>query len=374
MSEPSPQRGWVVGSIWRVPIVLSPGWLVAAVVLTLLLLPFAERLAPGAAPAVVWLLALSAVLLLFVSTFLHELAHAAAARRYGMVVHRIALTLLGGHTELSDRAPGAGASAVVAVVGPLTNLVLGALAWGVWRVLPDRGPLEALILALAVTNGFVAALNLLPGLPLDGGRVLEAGVWGLTGRRATGTRVAGWVGRLVAVGIAVWALAPALTGRLDMTQVLWAALIAAFIWSGASQAISGAAVEEALDQLSIAGLAVPVVLLPADAPVSAADGAPPGHGVVLVDRPSGRPVGYLDGAASAAVPMHLRGGTPLSAAASPLPPEAWVPAGLDGREAVEAVRRAAARSPVMVVVGPDGAVVGLLRATDVVRALRGPGA
>lgn len=372
MSEPSPQRGWVVGHIWRVPVVLSPGWLVAAVVLTLLLLPFAERLAPGADQVVVWLLALSAVLLLFVSTFLHELAHAAAARRYGMVVHRIALTLLGGHTELSDRAPGAGPSAVVAVVGPLTNLALGAVAWGVWRVLPDRGPLEALILALAVTNGFVAALNLLPGLPLDGGRVLEAGVWGLTGRRATGTRVAGWVGRLVAVGIAVWALAPALTGRLDMTQVLWAALIAAFIWTGASQAISGAGVEEALDRLSIAGLAMPVVLLPAGAPVSAADAAPPGHGVVLLDA-SGQPVGYLDGAASAAVPVHLRGGTPLSAAASPLPPEARVPVGLGGRDAVEAVRRAAARSPVMAVIAPDGAVVGLLRATDVVRALRGPG-
>lgn len=370
MSEPSPQRGWVVGHIWRVPVVLSPGWLVAAVVLTLLLLPFAERLAPGATSAFVWLLALSAVLLLFLSTFLHELAHAAAARRYGMVVHRIALTLLGGHTELSDRAPGAGSSAVVAVVGPLTNLALGALAWGVWRVLPGQGPLEALILALAVTNGFVAALNLLPGLPLDGGRVLEAGVWGLTGRRATGTRVAGWVGRLVALAIAAWALAPALTGAIDVTQVLWAALIAVFIWTGASQAIAGASVEEALEQLSIAGLTMPAVLLAADAPVSAADAAPPGHGVVLVDR-SGQPIGYLDGAASAAVPLHLRGATPLSAAASPLPPEARVPVGLDGRDAVEAVRRAAARSPVMAVVAPDGVVIGLLRATDVVRALRG---
>ncbi|MDO8107555.1 site-2 protease family protein [Isoptericola sp. b441] len=379
MSEPSPQRGWaqrgwVVGHAWGSPVVLSPGWLVAAVVLTALLLPFAQQLAPASGPGVVWLLALSAVLLLFVSTFLHELAHAGAARRYGMPVHRIALTLLGGHTELGERAPGPAASAVVAVVGPLTNLALGAVAWVVWRVGPDRGPVSALILALAVTNGFVAVLNLLPGLPLDGGRVLEAAVWGATGRRGTGTRVAGWVGRAVAAGIGLWSLLPALAGRPDVTRLLWGGLIAVFIWTGASQAIRGAALEEALDRLTVARLATPVVLLPADRTVADAGAStPPGHGVVVLG-PLGQPVGYLDSAAVASVPEHLRAGTPLSAVVGPLPPEARVQLGLAGREAVEAVRVAAARSPVMAVVAADGSVVGLLRATDVVRALRSAGA
>jgi Zn-dependent protease len=192
VSEPSPQRGWLVGRASGTPVVLSPGWLVAAVVLTVLLLPFARRLAPGSPAVVVWLVAGAAVMLLFASTFLHELAHAAVARRHGMPVHRIALTLLGGHTELGDRAPTAAVSALVAAAGPATNLALGVAAWLVWRVMPGTGPWVALVLALAVTNGFVAVLNLLPGLPLDGGRVLEAGVWQLTGRRSTGTRVAGW--------------------------------------------------------------------------------------------------------------------------------------------------------------------------------------
>ncbi len=98
------------------------------------------------------------------------------------------------------------------MVGPLTNLALGVVAWGVWRVLPGPGPAGGPDLALAVTNGFVAVLNLLPGLPLDGGRVLEAGVWPLTGRRATGYPGRG-LGRArwSRPGIAVWALAPVLS-------------------------------------------------------------------------------------------------------------------------------------------------------------------
>jgi Zn-dependent protease len=372
VSEPSPQRGWLVGRAAGTPVVLSPGWLVAAVVLTALLLPFARQLAPGSPALVVWLVAGAAVMLLFASTFLHELAHAAVARRHGMPVHRIALTLLGGHTELGDRAPTAGVSAMVAAAGPVTNLALGVAAWLVWRALPGTGPWVALVLALAVTNGFVAVLNLLPGLPLDGGRVLEAGVWRLTGRRSTGTRVAGWVGRVVAAGIAVWAISPVLSGRLDYTQLVWGAVIAMFVWSGAGQAIASAGLEDALDRLTVVGLARPAVALPADLAVAGLDGAvPAGYAVVVVD-PYGRPVGHVDAAALAAVPATARATTPLAAVAGAMPPEAQVQVGLVGRTAVEAVQRASARSPWMAVLGPDGAVVGLLHATDVVRALRTP--
>lgn len=369
MSAQSPERGggWVVGRVAGIPVVGSVGWLVAAVALTVLLLPFAARVAPGSAAVVTWGLAAAAVALLFVSTFLHELAHALVARRFAMPVHRIALTLLGGHTEL-DRAPTARASALVAAAGPVTNLALGAVAWLGWLALPGQGPVAALVLAMAVTNGFVAALNLLPGLPLDGGRVLEAALWGLTGRRATGTRVAAWVGRAVAVGLGAWTLWPALTGRPDLTQVVWGGLIAAFIWSGASQALRSAGIEEAVDRLDLDLLARPAVALPVHGTVAALDAADPAGAIVLVD-PAGAPVAVVDLAAADRVPTALRPGTPLGAVATPLPPEALVQAGLRGPAAIDAVRRATARSPVAAVLGPAGQVRGLVHATDVVRAL-----
>lgn len=369
MSAQRPERGtgWVVGTVAGIPVVASGGWLVAAVALTVLLLPFAARVAPDSGALVTWLLAGAAVALLFVSTFLHELAHALVARRFAMPVHRIALTLLGGHTEL-DRAPTARASALVAVAGPVTNLALGALAWLGWLAMPERGPVAALVLAMAVTNAFVAVLNLLPGLPLDGGRVLEAALWGMTGRRSTGTRTAAWVGRAVAVGLAGWTLWPALSGRPDLTQVIWGGLIAAFIWSGASQALRTAGVEDAVDRLDLDRLTRAVSILPTSATVGALDTVDPAAAVVLVDQ-GGAPVAVVDLAAADRVPTALRAGTPVAAVASPLPPEAQVAAGLRGPAAVDAVRRATARSPVVAVLAADGQVSGLVQASDVVRAL-----
>ncbi len=363
-------RGWVIGHVSAIPVVLSPGWVVAALLLTGLLLPFARRLASGQGPVAVWTLAFAAVALLFASTFLHEVAHAVVARRFDMPVHRIALTLIGGHTVLGDRAPSPKASALVAAAGPAVNIVLGAVAWLGWAATSRQGALPALVFAFAFTNGFVAVLNLLPGHPLDGGRVLEAAVWGLTGRRATGTRAAAWAGRFLAVGMAAWSLWPPLSTQ-DLARVAWGILIAAFVWSGASQSLRTAGFEEAADALDLAALTRPAVALASDAPVAELDSIPPGFAVVLVD--DGAPVGFADQDAAVLVPAGQRVSTALVSVATPLPPEARVEAGLLGREAVDAIREAAARSPMVVAIGPDGAIVGIVSVTDVVRALRLPG-
>ena len=363
--------GWVIGRVAAVPVVLSPGWLVAAVVLTVILLPIAQRVAPLSGPLAHWLLAGAAVVLLFVSTFLHELAHATVAKRFGMPVHKIALTLLGGHTELGGRAPGPAASALVAVSGPVTNAVIAVLAWLVYRAMPQYGPPAALVLATAVTNGFVAVLNLLPGLPLDGGFVLEAAVWAATGRRATGTVAAGWVGRVLAAAMVVWSAVPLLTGTPDVTRLVWGLFIGSFVWMGAGHAIRASATEEVLDRLVLSALSRPAPTLRADLPVAQLDVvAEHGSAAVLVDADD-VPVAYVDADAARSVPAALRAGTPLHAVASPLPPEARVLGHLTGREAVDAVRDASARSAVMVVLGPYGRPTGLLHATDVVRALQG---
>jgi Zn-dependent protease len=363
------ENGWVVGRVGAIPVVLSPGWLVAAVVLTALLMPFARRLAPGQAAVVVWSIALVLVFSLFGSTFLHEVAHAMVARHYAMPVRRIALTLLGGHTELGNRTPSPLASALVAGAGPATNLVLGALAWFVWLGLAQGSTLAALVLAFAVANGFVAALNLLPGLPLDGGRVLEALIWGMSGRRGTGTRVAAWAGRGLAVLIVVWALWPPL-GSDSFMRVVWAALIATFVWSGANQALQNVGLEEALDLLELGALVRPVVTQESWAKVSVLGPLPTGTDVVLVEGPD--PVGVVDPSAAAAVPAGLRTTTPLVAVATSLPPEARVDVSLTGRDAVDAVRRASAQSRLLFAMGANGQVAGLIDVTDVIRALHAP--
>lgn len=364
-------RGWVIGRAAGAPVVLSVGWLVAALVLVVLVLPLARGYAPTAGTAGVWLLATSAVAMLLASTFLHELAHALVARRHGLPVHVIALTLVGGHTELDARAATPGASAQVAAAGPAANLVLAAAGWAAWQVVPQGTPLAALVLAMAATNGFVALLNLLPGLPLDGGRVLEAAVWAASGRPALGTRVAAWVGRVVAVGIVLATAAPLLTGgRVDLTGVAWGALIGAFVWSGAGQALRAARVEDRIALVSVAQLSRPAATLPVTGSVDALGPLDTTDVEVVLVGADGAAQAWVDAAAVAAVPAAHRRSTPLLAVAVPLPPEARVPADLTGRAAVAAVAQAARRSAVVVVVGPAGQVVGLLRAADVARALR----
>ncbi len=362
-------RGWQVGRVAGIPVLLSPGWLVAAVLLTVLVLPFADQ-AVGRTdgPVVAWLLAVATVLLLFASTFLHEVAHALVARRHGMGVQKIALTLLGGHTELVGQAPSARASALVATAGPASNLVIALVAWLARGALPDRGAVAALVLAVAVTNTFVGVLNLLPGLPLDGGFVLESAVWALTGRRSAGTRAAGWVGRGLAVAMGLWALWPLLTGTVDLTRALWGLLIASFVWSGASQALRNADLDAAIQSLDLSALARPAVAVDVRTTVADLDRLPPGALAVLVH--DGAVIGHVDPAAATSVPAGLRAGTPLEAVATPLPPEARIDIGLTGRTAVEAVQAASRRSPVVVALGPDRQVVGLLHTSDVVRALR----
>lgn len=361
----------MVGRVAGAPVVVSPGWAVAAVALTLLFAPTVRALAPTVGDSA-YVVSASFVLLLLVSVFLHELAHALMARRCGIEVRELAVTLLGGHTRFASAASTPGSSALVAVVGPAANLALGALAWGVAQLLPTGGIAAVVVAAAAVANGFVAVFNLVPGLPLDGGRVLEALVWHVTGRRGRGSEVAGWVGRLVAVGVVVWVLArPLLAGtRPSLTAVVWASLVGAFLWSGAAAAVRAGRTEQAVERITVRGLMTRASALAARGTLSdALDVLDSGGEVVLLDT-DGRPVAYLDRYAVASVPRERAASVPLTAVAVALPGGAVVQADLTGAAAVRAVGGAARTSAASAVLEPDGRVVGLLRTQDVIDALR----
>ena len=360
--------GWVIGRVAGTRIVLRPGVLVIVAIVLLMLGPTIQRGRPDLGP-LAFVVAAGFAVLLLVSVLLHELAHAGMARRFGIDVHEISLTLIGGHTELA-RTGTPGSTALIAVVGPLTNAAIALAAWGALTALPEGGVLALLVLVTASANGFVALINLLPGLPLDGGRLLEAAVWRVSGRRRTGTLVAAWAGRVIAVAVVLLVVViPSMVGaRLDLVTVVWGALLGALLWSGAGPFLRSAAHERAMEDLVLWRLAVRAAALPATATIADLD-ATGSATAVLVDDDA-VPVGYVEPGAAAAVPPEHRSTTPVGAVAVRLPPGVSVDGGLSGPDAVRAVAEGARVSPVLVVLGPGGSVYGLLRYLDVVAVLR----
>ena len=185
--------------------------------------------APGRAGAAYLGVALAAAALFLAGLLGHELAHAVVARHYGMRVERITLWMLGGVTDLGSAPPSPRADAAIAAAGPLTSLVLGAgfagLAW-----LAGGGLLGSALAWLAAVQILLGVFNLMPGAPLDGGRLLRALLWRRYGDRARAADAAAQVGRALGVGLVVLGLIEVLAGAFGG---LWLALIGWFVLSAA---------------------------------------------------------------------------------------------------------------------------------------------
>jgi Zn-dependent protease len=365
--------GLPLGRFLGAPVYLAPSWFVIALVVVVIFAPTVERSAAVGPPVSYGVAALYAVLLLL-SVLVHEFAHAAAARSLGLPVHAIVANLWGGHTQYGDESPTPGRSAGVAVAGPLANAAVTLLGLLLLRsgLAPLGGVTHLLVVALVWSNGFVAAFNLAPGLPLDGGRVVESLVWAVSGRRATGTRVAGWCGRLVAVavvlGFVVW---PLLGGAVpDLFTLVWTVTIAAMLWRGATSAIAVAEVRSRAGRLRLADLVDPATGLPAD-DVSWLR-RDPRTTSALVALEDGRPVGVADPGSLLALlgsASRPREGTPLRAVVTVLDPVVVLPADADGERVLQAL--ATTPAYVYVVVDRAGSVVGLAPGERLAEALTG---
>jgi Zn-dependent protease len=380
-APPAPQRskGFVIGRVAGAPVIVTRSWFLAAVVLTLLFVPNVQTVAPGLG-AGAYVVAFVFVLLLFGSVFLHEVAHALVARARGQKVTELAVTLWGGHTAYTGGLGRPLDGFLVAVVGPLTNLALAAGFWFAFQASPVMNVPTLLLWAGAASNAFVGAFNLLPGLPLDGGQILESLVWAVTGRRTTGTIVAGWVGRVVAVGVLLWALAlPLVQGTApNITTVVWSALIGAFLWAGAGAAITNGRRREAVAGLSAAALAAPAVPVPIGSTVADAlsaratagvgDPAPAPYRVVVVGHDQ-VPIAVLDDDAVATVPVAAQNVTQVDAVAVPFVPGSAVHPGMSGTDLLNHLAQTS-RGARLVPVVDDGRVTGVLDLADVARAVR----
>ncbi len=178
-----------------------------------------------------WVLGVVSALLLFGSVLVHELGHSLVAGARGIRVDSITLFIFGGVSSITKEASTARDEFLIAVVGPVTSLVLAGLFWALGQVLPADSALFAVATYLAFTNLLLGAFNIVPGFPLDGGRVLRSIVWGATGDLARATRIASYVGQGVAFLLIAWGVSRLLSG--DVFGGLWTAFIGWFLNSGA---------------------------------------------------------------------------------------------------------------------------------------------
>jgi Zn-dependent protease/CBS domain-containing protein len=187
---------------------------------------------PGWSVSMYWIIAIASALLLFISVLVHELAHSLVARSRGLPVNSITLFIFGGVSNLQEEPSEASVEFSMAIVGPLTSLILAGIFWGLLFLLPSRTtPLGAMFYYLALINALLAAFNILPGFPLDGGRVLRSIIWGATKNLSKATNVAATVGYIFGWALVAYGLYSLLTG--NFLGGLWIAFIGWFLSSAA---------------------------------------------------------------------------------------------------------------------------------------------
>lgn len=275
--------GWQLGTLRGVPIYIGRTWPVIAVVIIVTFGPQIRDGYPGLG-GTAYFVAFLYTLLLLLSVVAHEVAHALVGQWRGYHVRRIVADLWGGHTAYDTDDTSPMSSALVAVVGPLANAVLALAGWlALHAIADDREVARLLIGAFIFTNAFVALFNLLPGMPLDGGFILDAVVWRLTGSRSAGLLVAGWCGRVLAVLFVAWTVVrPLLRGETPQTfYVLWSVLIAGFLWVGAGSAVARAKAGRLFARVRVRDVLRPVALAADAAPVNQ---LPHEVDVVVVDQ------------------------------------------------------------------------------------------
>ncbi len=222
-----------LGRILGIPIGLDPSWFLIFVLLTWTLaasyFPTEFKNWPTAQ---YWVVGAVTAIMLFVSVVLHELGHSVIAMRYKIPVRNITLFIFGGVAQIGAEPPSAAAEFRIAIAGPIVSFALAALFSFLQPIFTGIAPVLALAKYLAYINGTLALFNLIPGFPLDGGRVLRAIVWGVTGSFRRATLMAANIGRVIAflfIIAGVWQL---LAGNLG--NGLWIAFIGWFLESAAA--------------------------------------------------------------------------------------------------------------------------------------------
>ena len=246
-----------LGTFAGIDIYINYSWLI---ILVFLIWSLATNwfavLYPGWSPALYWITSTIAALLLFVSVLLHELAHSVVARARGLSVKNITLFIFGGVSNIEQEPKSPGVEFQVAIVGPLVSILLGGLAF--LLLLPLRGsntPVAATLGYLAITNVVLGIFNLVPGFPLDGGRVLRSIVWRISGSLRTATRAATLTGQVIAylfILVGIW-----LFFGGNVFNGIWIGFIGWFLLSSAQSANSQVMLQSMFQGVKVAEVMIP---------------------------------------------------------------------------------------------------------------------
>jgi Zn-dependent protease/CBS domain-containing protein len=226
-----------LGRIFGIEIGLHYSWFLIAILIAFSLGPYFHRIQPYSSEAAVWTAAIVTAILFFVCLLLHELAHSIVAKSHHLRVRAITLFALGGVSQIESEAPNASTEFWIAIVGPMTSAVIGFICVGLALVAgwsPKVNPLNpaaAVLLWLGYINIALAVFNMIPGFPLDGGRVLRAIIWWIDRSPERSTRVAARMGQVVALLFILFGIFWFFTA--DNFGGLWIALIGWFLLEAA---------------------------------------------------------------------------------------------------------------------------------------------
>jgi Zn-dependent protease len=354
-----------VGSLGGVDVLVRSSWFLIAALIAYLVAPAFEQVQPGLG-SLKYVAGAAFAVLLTLSLLLHELSHALMSKRFGIPVRSITLHFIGGVTAMESEPATPKQEFAISAIGPVTSLGVGGAAYALLQAMPDETLLSVVVGGLAYANLVVGVLNLVPGMPLDGGRVLRAGVWKATGDPNRGLAAAGWAGRGVAVLMLASPLLMAGFGvQPDVFDFLFAVVIGWFLWSAASGAILAARVRARLPRLDARrlarrSLALPEHVMLAEAIQQAREAQ---AGSIVTVGHDGRPAGLVSEQAVLATPEERRAWVPVSAVSRTLEPGLSLPADIAGEQLVTAMARRPANEYLLV--EPDGTVFGVLVAADV---------
>jgi len=269
------QKGLKIASFTGVPIYVSWTWWFFAALIVVLFRPTFAQALPEASDGWTWAVSAFFALIMFATVLVHELAHALAALSFRWQVNEITLNFWGGATVYEHSGRGKAQtplrSLFVAIVGPISNLLIAGGAWALLQILVETSATTQVLLGVTVwTNLLIGVFNLLPGLPLDGGRVVESAVWAATGSRARGMRAAGWSGRIIVGLLVVGGIVVPLaqTGDVSIFGILIVIMIAMMLWQAASATIRAARMQLLAEQMRITDLMTPVQTILADTSIA----------------------------------------------------------------------------------------------------------
>jgi Zn-dependent protease len=252
---------WRVGRIAGIEVGIHYTWLLALFIFTWLLGQGFSATYPGWYSYYYWIAGFLATFTLFISVLIHELAHSLVARSRGLSVSSITLFILGGVSNLAEEPENPGVEFAMAIVGPLSSIALGFIFWIIWYLITKTWVLPvfsvnitaskqtmglAIVGFLAYTNIILAIFNLLPGFPLDGGRVFRSIIWRTTGNLYRATNIASIVGRVFGWGFIALGVVLAIFTQFGFLNGLWFVFVGWFLNSAADNSRSEVTLREHL--------------------------------------------------------------------------------------------------------------------------------